>query len=247
MESGLEEQRGSGQLLQRAGRSACLALFLLIPGHTAAQATPDPFRVTTQEVGLWAGVAVVGLTALAVGQTDAPGCGPCNRADVPFFDRWAITHARALPEDASTALVLGLAGAASVALLRRGHAGWSDLRALNESAGLAAVLALVLKDATARHRPWTFTTDALMPDNGLRGGARNSFPSGHVAVAAAVTTSLLLSRSVHPSPLLRAVAIGAVALTGGLRIVAGRHFPSDVVAGAGLGVLSAVGVHAIRF
>jgi membrane-associated phospholipid phosphatase len=32
-----------------------------------------------------------------------------------------------------------------------------------------------------------------------------------------------------------------------MRVAAGKHFPSDVVGGAALGVTSAVVVHAIRF
>ena len=42
-------------------------------------------------------------------------------------------------------------------------------------------------------------------------------------------------------------AMGAAATVGALRVVAGNHFPSDVLAGAGLGMVSSIAVYKIRF
>lgn len=61
----------------------------------------------------------------------------------------------------------------------------------------------------------------------------NSFPSGHTC--AAITMALVLSRSFpHVALLLFAVAV----MVGISRIYLGVHYPSDVLAGAGIGYFS---------
>lgn len=63
----------------------------------------------------------------------------------------------------------------------------------------------------------------------------NSFPSGHMAITAAlaVSTALLFPRLRYPLW----AYVGAVAFT---RVLFGAHFPLDVVAGTALGVASAL-------
>ncbi|MGK5088645.1 phosphatase PAP2 family protein [Bdellovibrionota bacterium FG-2] len=74
-----------------------------------------------------------------------------------------------------------------------------------------------------------------------------SFYSGHTSFAAAVMTSLvlmLLGRGA-PSSLIALLAAGdfvLVFLTGFFRVLAGRHFATDVLAGALAGALIALGV-----
>ena len=63
----------------------------------------------------------------------------------------------------------------------------------------------------------------------------NSFPSGHLAITAALATSMALL-----FPRLRGVLLAYVGAIGLTRIVFGAHFPIDVLAGAMLGVGSAL-------
>jgi undecaprenyl-diphosphatase len=92
-----------------------------------------------------------------------------------------------------------------------------------------------------------YTDGALLaarnPDN-LR-----SFPSGHASVAFAVATSYWLARrDLDGSPGAAGwMAAGAAGGVAAFRILAGRHFLSDVVAGALLGVAGGAVTHAIRF
>lgn len=70
-----------------------------------------------------------------------------------------------------------------------------------------------------------------------------SFPSGHAALAAAFATAF----AVHTrSDIARAGLVTAVGITGLARIRNDRHWVSDVVAGVGLGVVSARVVSRLR-
>jgi undecaprenyl-diphosphatase len=65
---------------------------------------------------------------------------------------------------------------------------------------------------------------------------RFSFPSGHAIVALAMATTLSLFYPVWTAPL--AFSAASVALS---RVVLGMHFPSDVIAGAGIGAALGAG------
>ncbi len=90
---------------------------------------------------------------------------------------------------------------------------------------------LTIKPLVARPRPWiameVFTT--LVTSNDL-----NSFPSGHTCAAFAFATALCI---VLPQRWAKATAMIAAALMGFSRLYVGVHFPSDVLAGAVIGVI----------
>jgi len=92
----------------------------------------------------------------------------------------------------------------------------------------ADACAKLLKRATHRPRPvWTR----------FRRNGRRSFPSSHVAGPAALLTAVWIE-SPPRVRIVSAVALGAVVAAIGLeRLRAAAHWPSDVVAGAALGVL----------
>lgn len=71
--------------------------------------------------------------------------------------------------------------------------------------------------------------------NHLRQGARGGWPSSHALSMACVTGGLWVV--VGPGPLWGAAALLTL-VTGWARIYAGAHFPSDVLAGWGLGLLA---------
>lgn len=69
------------------------------------------------------------------------------------------------------------------------------------------------------------------------GSANNSFPSGHTATAF-VAAELLHQEFKHKSVWYSVAGYSMAILTGGLRMMNDRHWMSDVLVGAGIGVLS---------
>jgi undecaprenyl-diphosphatase len=97
----------------------------------------------------------------------------------------------------------------------------------------SATTNVLLKGASGRHRPPAGLVPARRAPQ--RAPFTTSFPSGHAASAAAFTTAVVLElpwMGVPLAPLASAVAVS--------RVVIGVHYPSDVVAGAALGVALAV-------
>jgi membrane-associated phospholipid phosphatase len=93
--------------------------------------------------------------------------------------------------------------------------------------GMSSVLAtsstFFIKKATARLRP--------------DGSTYNSFPSGHTSVAF-MTAQFMWEEYKDVSPWYGVAGYAVATATGVLRIYNNRHWVSDVVAGAGLGILS---------
>ena len=96
------------------------------------------------------------------------------------------------------------------------------------AADLAAdVLAEVIKALVPRHRPFEHQ---LGPPS-----ATHSFPSGHAATSFACATVLS-----HYAPRFRVPFYVLATLIAFSRIYNGMHYPTDVLAGAALGVLTAL-------
>jgi len=93
--------------------------------------------------------------------------------------------------------------------------------------GAADLLARLIKDATRRHRPFVHQ---LGPTT-----STYSFPSGHSATAFACATVLAAF-----APRLRVPLFVLAILIALSRLYNGDHYPTDVVAGALLGVGVAV-------
>jgi len=216
---------------------ALLYTLALPAGSLAAQnATP---RYTS---GWWdvVATAVGGATAgvAFVSRPPAARCAPCDSLDLPSYERIGIRSNSSAARTASTVLVLGVAGGAALASL----SGMSPARARGDFAVLAdagswtVAVTEVLKVAVHRARPAVYRADgsaaAADPDN------RESFPSSHTSVAfAAATAYATLAARQHLPHATRNSIILYVASTavGVLRVAGGKHFPTDVLAGAALG------------
>ena len=178
-----------------------------------------------------------------------PSCGstaPCDKATIPGIDRWALRGPNQRWDDISTVLVLTVAVGTWSDEWQGGDLGRARIVASIEAASWAMAGTQILKVAVERKRPVLYETGSLITAADMDN--QRSFPSGHAAAAFALATSYALDRGALGQPKAKAVALLVVATgVGVLRVVAGKHFPTDVAAGAAMGITSAIVVHAIKF
>jgi membrane-associated phospholipid phosphatase len=94
------------------------------------------------------------------------------------------------------------------------------------------LVALVVKGVVDRGRPAALLT--AVEERELFGADSLGYPSGHAAVAAALTVVVAAHLSVRW--LIVALALGAVVLFG--RMYVGAHLPLDIIGGAALGAIA---------
>jgi len=110
-----------------------------------------------------------------------------------------------------------------------------------ETMGITGTIYTVSAMSVNRFRPYAYNPNVEMDVRG-RGGARNSFFAGHVAVVA-TSTFFMAQVYTHYHPdmkgkwVLYSLAGAATATTGYLRLKAGQHFKTDVIVGAVVGTL----------
>lgn len=145
-------------------------------------------------------------------------------------------------DPASDALVYStLAGGLLVAGLAARHSddAVASTGVVLESFLITGLITDVVKVAVDRPRPYTWLEDPPpeVLDELATPDAFMSFPSGHTSFEASLsfsTASVLVAHGAPPLP----TWTGATILTAGtgiLRIASGRHYPTDVIAGAALG------------
>ena len=79
-----------------------------------------------------------------------------------------------------------------------------------------------------------YTAKELRPD----GSTRNSWPSGHTATAFVGATILHKEYGLTRSPWYSVAGYGVATATGVMRVLNNRHWVSDVLSGAGIGIMS---------
>jgi membrane-associated phospholipid phosphatase len=174
-------------------------------------------------------------------ERETRGCDPneLNFVDRPVAGRWSPFWS-----DVSDYLLLGL-GAAPIAVL------WIDEGFLNmlndvvviyQSTLIAAALSGLSSLSAGRGRPYVYGTKAPLSARTSSEGAL-AFFSGHSSMAFALSTSTFwtLKRTHLTGPLpWIALGVGTAGASGVAlaRVLGGRHFPTDVMAGAivGLGI-----------
>ena len=107
-----------------------------------------------------------------------------------------------------------------------------------QSTLLAGAAALALKSIVGRQRPNSSGSNAYVFQPFATGDI--SFPSGHTAVAFALATSLARETKDQWTDL---AFFAAASLTAYSRMHDDKHWASDVIVGAGIGILSARFVH----
>ncbi|MDO4511754.1 MAG: phosphatase PAP2 family protein [Bacteroidales bacterium] len=115
-----------------------------------------------------------------------------------------------------------------VALKLAGYEGRSSWARLGVSAVAANAIMALAVNATK------YSVKEMRPDN----STRNSFPSGHTATAFVAATILHKEYGMTRSPWFSIGGYALATATGVMRVLNNRHWISDVMAGAGIGIMS---------
>jgi membrane-associated phospholipid phosphatase len=175
-----------------------------------------------------------------------PECVPCDPRTLPAVDRWVVREPDAAWGWASDVALAGVVAFGVLSMSAR-EGGGPYVTGMIEAGVWTVAATEWLKAGVGRHRPVLYT-DAAPAAAGDRNNLR-SFPSGHASLAFAVATSYWLGRrDLHgrPGGAAWALAGGAVGV-GVFRVIAGKHFLTDVLAGALLGMVGGGVTHAIKF
>jgi len=240
--------------LRRSGASAALVAASLIPGTVTAaakQTLDDGWPAQWNRIGVveTAGIAAMGLGAALLEVAAKPAFTP--RWDSPIlFDADARSTLRAGSAGgrsrAATASDVAYIGLPVYAIgVEAGLLTWVgkdkadaavQLALINfEALGVNALLSRVTQKAVARARP---DNDPTKPDN-------TAFFSGHTSTAFTIASGLCVQHARLQiyggiaDQVVCPASLAVAATTGLLRIVADRHWASDVIGGAIFG--SAVG------
>ena len=214
----------------------------------------SPYELKTGRELTWLGVGAVSLGASQVVQKSIDPLTPAqiaalNRNDVNSFDRNATFHYSTSADKLSNVTLLGTGGVLGVLTLAT-EPMRHDIKTVAvmyvESALLVNGVNGIVKGLSQRTRPFVYNTEAPLPDK-LDRDARESFFSGHAsnAFATAVFTGEVFRHYFPQSKLKPFVWVGSLGLataTAVLRYEAGKHYPTDLLAGAAFGSLVGWGI-----
>jgi len=232
----------------------CVSLVLgaaLLMGSLSATAAEKKYDTDDSVEGsLAASTALLfGIGYLA--KPDRPPLTPAeidalDPNDVNAFDRSAIDNWSPGAARASDYAMWGSLAAPFSLLLSepaREEAGVLGLMYL-ETALLSAGMTYLIKNVSGRTRPYVYSKNPDIPlAKKMEPGARRSMSSGHTATA---FSSLVFLATVfdrlHPdssaSGWVWGGCLAAASTTGYLRYAAGKHFPTDIIAGAAVGAFA---------
>jgi membrane-associated phospholipid phosphatase len=220
------------------GFSAVL-VFVVAVRPVVGQEGAAPYRVSWGDAASVGTAGVFYLLPAALGLPHgAPACAPCDPATLPGVDRWALGPVSETGDVASDVLLFGVAGFTAFAGLhglptQQWH---GNFAVFANAASWTSASTAWLKVLVRRKRPVLYTSGAVTAASDPE--SQQSLPSLHASLAfTAATSYLVIARRQHlphrtrNSLLLYAGAVGVAAL----RVVAGEHFPTDVLTSAALG------------
>ncbi len=206
----------------------------------------SPYTLTWKREGIWfgSGAVVLGLGEYFSRRTPTytmDALASLDAQQINAFDRKATTFHSESAHRASDVFWYGSHALPVVFLASpRSRSEFGRIAVLyGETLVLNAGLTLLSKSTFRRPRPYVFDPEVASARKQTV-NARASFVSGHTSMTAANTFFFARVYSdYHPeSPWKPVVWVGAAvipAITGYLRVRAGRHYPTDVIAGYALG------------
>lgn len=227
--------------------SLLIFLFGLLNFIWAQNSFPFRLEKKTDIVLLTTGIALSGAGIYATQQQkplEEAAILALDKNDIrPRFDRSATGYWSPSVHRASD-IGLGLSGFSSATLCFRQvpKKNWFCLGVMGaETFFWTYGLTTVSKSISQRTRPFVYNSEVPLAEK-LQKDARHSFFSGHTSVAAAscVFASEVYA-AIHPNskwkPLVRTGSVLLPASVAYLRYRGGKHFPTDVLVGWGLGSL----------
>lgn len=187
-------------------------------------------------------------TSIALIDVPPPSCLPdCDASRINAFDRTALGNYSETSYTISTAGVYALLAAAPIwDLIETGGNGWVENSAVFfETIVLVQAITQLTKVAVRRPAPFVYDNDLPVEMRAQNPHASRSFISGHTATAFAASTAFTtLYWLRHPDDDWRwAVLIGGALLSSAvslLKVDAGYHYWTDLLAGAAVGIAMGV-------
>ncbi len=219
-----------------------LAAWLLVFSLVSAF-SQSPYQLKLgREISLYGvGLGVIGggyyfdskVTPLSIEQINS-----LNPADLTKFERWVTTRRSARSHKASDVLLLS-SNFYPVILTFADKRMRKDASTIGVMYSQAAMINLgltaLIKTTVKRTRPFVYQKELSIEER-MNTSARQSFWSGHTSQTATMCfLSAQLYADYHPDskwkPVMWSAAATIPAVTGILRMTAGKHFPTDVIAG----------------
>ncbi len=189
---------------------------------------------------LGTGLILMGTGSWAVQQLDplsVEDIGQLDASDINGFDRNAIENFSTQANDISDLFLYGsIAPPLSLLIDKQIRSDFAKVSILFlETVLISQGLTTLTKGLAKRTRPFAYNPEVEM-DKKLERTARTSFYSGHTGtVSAFCFFSAKVFSDYHPDSKWKPVVWGAAgalpAITGYLRVKAGKHFPTDVMTG----------------
>jgi membrane-associated phospholipid phosphatase len=238
-------------------RATLLVILLaVVPGLVRAGDNHSPFAWDPKvDIPITLGAALAGLVPdLLKDELAGPWCGVgCDPKNINGLDRSVVKNHSELSAHFSdglayTSLLLPHVVGFVDVLASTPEDGWGgygkDTVVILETLSINYLLNNVVKFAVRRPRPYVYNSDFSIEER-TKSDAALSFYSSHTATSFSMATATSYIYTLrHPdSPMVIPIWIGTHALaavTGFLRVQAGKHFWSDVLVGAAVG--SAIGL-----
>lgn len=222
----------------RRTRLAAVLLALTLSAPRAGADDATPYRIDLAlDLPLTAGLLAAAAVPYAFPHLITPTC-PCDPASVNRFDRVAIGHrstAASTASDVTAALAIAVPPVADALHLGLGAPLLADVTVFAETLAVSSALVVAAKYGVQRPLPLTYDGDPKYV--GAQGGYR-SFYSGHTTTVVSALTAAAWTLRWRDGAgawpwVVVTVAGGSVGVE---RVLAGRHFPSDVIVGAAVGL-----------